>query len=123
VSLIGKHCLIDLYDCPPALLDDAPYVRRVLRESVERAGATWLGEVHHRFDPHGVTAIGLLAESHISIHTWPELGYAAADVFTCGDSADPELACRLIADVFDAGRVESRLVPRATTLGVNAAAV
>lgn len=122
MSLIGKHCLIDLYDCPPARLDDAGFIQRVLRESVERAGATWLGQVHHRFEPHGVTAIGLLAESHVSIHTWPELRYAAADVFTCGDTADPEVACRLIAEVLGAEHFSTRLLPRAVELRADSAA-
>jgi S-adenosylmethionine decarboxylase len=64
-----------------------------------------LHEVTHKFEPIGVTALALLAESHLSIHTWPEDGYAAVDAFTCGDKAQPEAACRYLAQVLKAGRV------------------
>jgi S-adenosylmethionine decarboxylase len=63
-----------------------------------------MGEVTHQFEPHGVTALGLLAESHISIHTWPEYGYAACDVFTCGQTANPQQACQYLVCVFRAAR-------------------
>jgi S-adenosylmethionine decarboxylase len=60
--------------------------------------------ISHRFQPHGVTGLALLAESHISIHTWPESGYAAVDVFTCGDHTLPETACRVLVDEFGSQR-------------------
>jgi S-adenosylmethionine decarboxylase len=63
-----------------------------------------MGEVSHKFHPQGVTALGLLSESHISIHTWPEHGYAAADVFTCGDRANPQRACNYLLKAFEATR-------------------
>src|SRR5690606_21002118 len=83
---------LELYECPPTRLDDPEAVVAALRSAATSAGATMLSHVVHRFTPHGVTALGLLAESHISIHTWPERGYVACDVFTCGDRTDPERA-------------------------------
>lgn len=93
---LGVHCLLELDGCPPALLDDRAVLERALRAAAEQAGATWLGQVAHAFEPQGVTVVGLLAESHIALHTWPELGYAAADVFTCGDPGVARRACELL---------------------------
>jgi len=116
MASVGKHCILELYGCPSATLNDKDLIVSVLRRSAERAGATWLGEVAHKFDPQGVTALGLLAESHISIHTWPEIGYAAADVFTCGSACDPALACELLAEAMGAERHTMTTLPRATQL-------
>jgi S-adenosylmethionine decarboxylase len=90
---LGLHQLLELNGCPFDVLNDEAAVRVALRDAADAAGATWLGEVSHAFEPAGVTALGLLAQSHISIHTWPEIGYAAVDVFTCGDPTMPEAAC------------------------------
>jgi len=99
---VGSHLLLELYGCPTALLDNKTYVLKVVREAVSRAGCTLIGDLSHQFHPQGVTAIALLSESHISVHTWPELGYAAADAFTCGDVAQPEKACEWLIDALQA---------------------
>lgn len=92
----GTHVLAELEGIDPALLDDSEFLRETLRSTVTEAGAVVCDVIAHRFAPHGVTVLALLAESHASIHTYPELGAAFADVFTCGDKADPELAVRLL---------------------------
>jgi S-adenosylmethionine decarboxylase len=104
LEAIGTHCRVELYDCPRHLLDDEVFVKNALRGAVDEGLTTLLHEVSHRFHPQGVTALGLIAESHVSIHTWPEYGYAAADVFTCGKDAKPERACRYLVQTFQAGR-------------------
>ena len=91
---------MELYDCPQRLLDDKTFVVDALRQAVSSSGAELINDISHRFHPHGVTALGLLAESHISIHTWPEHGYVAADIFTCGTRADPSKACEYLIDIF-----------------------
>ena len=97
---IGKHCILELYDCSRSKLDDEAFLRSTITAAVQRAGATLLQLITHHFEPQGITGLALLAESHLSIHTWPESGYAAVDVFTCGDHTMPERACqRLIADL------------------------
>lgn len=101
---VGFHCILELYDCSKALLNDADFVRQSLRDAAKQAKATLLNEVLHQFEPQGITALALLSESHISIHTWPEVGYAALDVFTCGHHTDPEEACRYLIQAFQAGR-------------------
>ena len=81
---VGAHVLADFWGCRPEKLDDARLLTQTLRQSARMAKMTILGEEVHKFRPQGVTAMLLLAESHISIHTYPEKGYAAIDVFTCG---------------------------------------
>lgn len=85
-----KHVLFTLYDCDSDLLNDRMFIEQLLYETAEVSGATFLNTISHQFEPQGVTAVTLLAESHISIHTWPEEGKAVCDIFTCGN-ADPML--------------------------------
>ena len=85
-----KHVLFTLYDCDPDLLNDRMFIEGLLYDAAEASGATFLNTISHQFEPQGVTAVTLLAESHISIHTWPEEGKAVCDIFTCGQ-ADPML--------------------------------
>ncbi len=100
---VGKHCILELYDCDCARLDDEAFLRDTITTAAKRAGATLLNLITHRFEPQGVTGLALLAESHISIHTWPESGYAAVDVFTCGDHTMPERACQVLWEELAAG--------------------
>lgn len=104
MTKVGTHCLVELYNCPPALLNDKQHITETLREAALRAKSTLLQEVVQTFEPHGVTGLALLAESHISIHTWPETGYAAIDVFTCGEHTLPEEAGRYMARSMKAGK-------------------
>ena len=112
MSPLGSHFILEMYDCPPDRLDDAEHVLESLRTAARAARSTLLHESHHRFEPQGVTALALLAESHISVHTWPELGYAAADVFTCGSHTRPEAACQVLVSSLGADRHEIRKLTR-----------
>ena len=96
MNALGTHLLVELRQADPAKLDDIEFIRQALISAAKEVGATVLGDTFHRFTPQGVTGIVAIAESHISIHTWPEYGYAALDVFTCGDSIMPEKAAALI---------------------------
>jgi len=95
-DMVGKHCILELYDCDHIKLNDEAFLRTTITVAAKRAGATLLNLITHRFEPQGVTGLALLAESHISIHTWPENGYAAIDVFTCGNHSMPEKACEFL---------------------------
>lgn len=97
VQAYGKHLIIDLYQAKN--LNDINLMRQVVEQIVEITGATLLSDDFHHFNPQGVTGIACLAESHISVHTWPENGYAAFDFFLCGDS-DPELAIDILKQHF-----------------------
>jgi S-adenosylmethionine decarboxylase proenzyme len=90
---LGTHSLLDCYACRSRILDQPEELVQLLRRAAKAGGATVLASHHHRFEPHGVSAICFLAESHISIHTWPELGHATVDVYTCGRAGDSVAAC------------------------------
>ena len=115
---IGKHCILELYDCSRSKLDDEAFLRSTITAAVQRAGATLLQLITHHFEPQGITGLALLAESHLSIHTWPESGYAAVDVFTCGDHTMPERACRQMINDLEAGRHSLRSFQRQTPLAI-----
>lgn len=85
-----KHILFTLKGCAPDDLDDEGLIRDVLYQTAIKCNSTLIALHSHKFSPQGVTAIALLAESHISIHTWPENGTAVCDIFTCGDHTTPE---------------------------------
>lgn len=108
----GVHAIIELYDCPSDLLNDEAYVRDAICRAAEVAGAHLLNISSHGFAPHGVTALALLAESHISIHTWPETGYAAADMFTCGQQDRAVAAVKYMVRQFQAGRHSTTYLSR-----------
>ena len=91
-----RHVLFTLNGCPYELLDDEHHIKAVLIAAADIAKSELLNIASAKFDPQGVTAVALLAESHISIHTWPELGQAICDVFTCGEQTRPELAADYI---------------------------
>jgi S-adenosylmethionine decarboxylase len=101
-----------MYQCAPALLNNAEFVREAVLSAAERANSTLLKLQVHAFEPQGVTAIALLAESHLSIHTWPERGYAAVDIFTCGAHTDPQGACQYMVEAFEAGDHRLSVLPR-----------
>jgi len=108
----STHCILELYGCPSNLLNDLSFVRDAVRQASQQGLSTLLDMSSHQFHPQGVTVVGLLAESHISIHTWPECGYAAVDVFTCGESADPQRACQYLVERFRARQHQRLTVPR-----------
>ena len=101
MDALGTHLLLDLKECNADLLDDVDYIREVVLTAAQEAGATVVGETFHKFRPIGVTGIVAIAESHISIHTWPEHSYAAADIFTCGESLLPLRAANLIVEMLE----------------------
>ena len=96
-DMVGKHCILELYGCDQTKLNDEAFVRTRVTYASKIAGAKLLNLITYRFQPQGVTGLALLAESHISVHTWPESRYAAIDVFTCGQETMPEKACELLA--------------------------
>ena len=117
-DMVGKHCILELYDCEASRLDDEAFLRTSITIAAKRAGATLLNLITHRFEPQGVTGLALLAESHISIHTWPESGYAAVDVFTCGDHTMPEQACATLCAELQAKRHSLKSFLRETPAAV-----
>jgi len=98
LNALGKHLLLELKDCDKEVLNDQDFIEGALLTAATECGATVLGKSFHRFNPHGVSGMVVIAESHLSIHTWPEYGYAAADIFTCGNSVQPEKAAEILIE-------------------------
>lgn len=107
----GCHLLAEYHGCDLQVLDDARRVEALLREAAVEAGATVVACVFHRFAPQGVSGVVVIEESHLSIHTWPETGYAAVDFYTCGDCT-PEAAHRVLREGLRAERAELLTVDR-----------
>lgn len=98
MTALGKHLLLELKDCDAGLLNDMDYLREALAEVAGLVGATVIKDSFHRFSPQGISGIVIIAESHISIHTWPEYSFAAVDVFTCGEVIEPSKAVKPMAE-------------------------
>jgi S-adenosylmethionine decarboxylase len=95
---LGKHLLLELMDCNHNLLNDIEFLRKTLSDVASLIGATVIKDSFYQFTPQGVSGVVIIAESHISIHTWPEYNYAAVDVFTCGDVIQPHDAVKPLAE-------------------------
>ncbi len=107
MTKLGTHLIIDAWQAPADLLNDPERIRRALLDGIAAGEATLIDMCVHQFSPHGVTATATLAESHMAIHTWPELGYFAADLFFCG-SGKPEAALKLLQVALQAKEFEIR---------------
>ena len=92
MNALGRHLLLELQDCDEEVLNDLSFIRETMVVAAIDCGATVMGESFHPFNPQGVSGVVIIAESHLSIHTWPEYGYAAVDIFTCGTNVEPEKA-------------------------------
>ena len=101
LKTIGRHLIAEFYGCNATLLDDTERVRRHMLVATDSVGATVVGEIFHRFSPQGVSGSVVIAESHLSIHTWPETGYVAVDIYTCG-GLDPRPGLRYLASALEA---------------------
>ena len=89
VMALGYHLLTEFYGCGHDILDDVGAIKNVMDGAAVASGASIVESVFHRYNPHGVSGVVVIEESHLAIHTWPEYGYAAVDLFTCGEDVDP----------------------------------
>ncbi|NBD16666.1 MAG: adenosylmethionine decarboxylase [Cyanobacteria bacterium] len=108
---VGTHLVVEAWQTPGDVLNDPEQIRSALVEAVLAGGATLLNLCVHQFSPHGVTATATLSESHIAIHTWPEYGYFAADLFFCG-KGDPHQAMQVLQSVLGAKEVAMQEIDR-----------
>jgi len=93
---LGRHLIVEMYNCPWKYLDSLNYIREKMIEAAEASNSIILNYNFHKFSPQGVTGVVIVSESHLSIHTWPEYGYAAIDIFTCGKHTDPWKALEVL---------------------------
>ena len=109
---LARHTLLELHGCDAALLNAPGDLKKLLLEAVRRGHGTIVTDVFHTFSPHGVSGVVVIAESHVAVHTWPEHGYAAVDIFSCGATLDHAAIRDWIRAGLRAGRVESRELTR-----------
>ena len=98
---LGRHILAEFFDCDPNILNNKDRIENNMVDAAIECGATVVQKCFHMFSPFGVSGVVIIAESHLSIHTWPELGYAAVDLFTCGDKCDPKVAYEYLKRKFN----------------------
>jgi S-adenosylmethionine decarboxylase len=111
----GRHLILDLYGCDPEVLDDYGLLSELLETSLLMSKATILRIIGEKFEPQGVTLLALLAESHASIHTWPEIGYCAIDLYTCGDTTNTHKAAQFLKHKLKAETSEEKELVRSIT--------
>ena len=104
MNALGRHLLLELFYCDFDAISSLETVKSALVEAAKRAHATIVDVVFHEFNPFGISGVVVIAESHLSIHTWPEHRYAAVDIFSCGDVLTPEVAARYLVEQFGAER-------------------
>lgn len=102
MDTMGRHIITELWECNPDKLNDIDYIERLFVDAALRSGAEVREVAFHKFAPHGVSGVVIISESHLTIHSFPEHGYASVDVFTCGDRIDPATASQYIAEGLDA---------------------
>lgn len=111
----GRHLILDLYDCDPEILNDYEELQRLLEASLVMAKANVLRIFGEKFEPQGVTLLALLSESHASIHTWPEIGYCAIDLYTCGNTTQTHRAAEFLKTKLKAKTSEEKELVRSIT--------
>jgi S-adenosylmethionine decarboxylase len=112
MNALGRHILAEIYGCDAEILNNRELIERIMVESALKAGAEVREVAFHKFSPQGVSGVVVISESHLAIHTWPEFGYAAVDVFTCGERVDPWDACNYLTEKFNAKHMTANEVQR-----------
>lgn len=100
IGTLGKHFILEMWGCDKQLINNSDEIMKLVEKASTDAGATVVKAFFHEFSPTGVTGVAILSESHLSIHTWPDEGYVAADIFTCGTTTKPELGVKSLISGF-----------------------
>ena len=119
MKALGRHLLVDLYDCDPVLLSEVAEVRRILRQAVIESRATIVTDHFHQFQPYGVSGVIVISESHATIHTWPERSCAAVDLFTCSETVDTDRLVQVLTEQFKATQTRSTMVERGVGISLD----
>lgn len=109
---LGRHVLCEAFGCDAGVINDRDRVEEIMVQAALEAGAEVREVAFHRFSPQGVSGVVVISESHLAIHTWPEIGYAAIDVFTCGEKVDPWQACNYLIKQFRAENATTTEIKR-----------
>lgn len=98
---LGQHVLAEFFECDSNILNNPVLIEKLMVDAALECGATVVQKCFHMFNPYGVSGVVIISESHLAIHTWPELGYAAVDLFTCGDKCDPKISYEFLKKKFN----------------------
>jgi len=112
MQALGRQILVEFYDCDKDILTDEKYIAKAMVEACEVGKATVVAHTFHSFSPFGVSGVVVIAESHVAIHTWPEYGYAAVDIFTCGDTIEPWLLFNFLKNAFRSQKASNMEIKR-----------
>ncbi|MGB9867247.1 MAG: adenosylmethionine decarboxylase [Bacillota bacterium] len=104
MNALGRHVLAEVYGCRTSVIDSVQSVQEIMVDAALAAGADIREVAFHKFSPQGVSGVVVISESHLAVHTWPEYGYAAVDVFTCGERVNPWAAVEHIIQAFGAAK-------------------
>ena len=109
---LGSHELVEFYNCDEDILKDSDLIKRIFIESAKLGNANIVNSLFHSFSPYGVTGVLVIAESHMSIHTWHEFNYCAVDIFSCCDKLNNKIVLEDLKDKLFSSRYESTLINR-----------
>jgi len=109
---LGHHVLAEFYGCSPEVLNDTEKIEKMMVDAALEAGAEVKEVIFHQFSPQGVSGVVVISESHLAVHTWPEFGYAAVDVFTCGSTVDPWVSCYYLKKHLVSERMAAKEIKR-----------
>lgn len=119
MDTLGQHYIVEASGCDPEIISSVSMVEDILVKAAELAGVQIWSISFHRFQPHGVSGVVVISESHLSVHTWPEVGYVALDIYTCGKEAKPEVAVEYALEKFKATSVHVTEISRGLQEGDN----
>lgn len=111
-STYGRHTIVDVWGVDSSYLDNVEFLRLIMVNAAEKSGATVLSVIHKKFDPSGCSILVLLSESHLSIHTYPEEGFAAIDGYTCGKRVDPKIAVFYLIEILKPEKMYTKTLIR-----------
>ena len=117
LNTLGRHILVEYYNCNKETLSNYEEIGELMNKAAELSGATVVTSAFHHFNPWGVSGAVIISESHLTIHTWPEFGYAAVDLFTCGDKVNPWIGFDFLEKSLQAEKSESYELSRPATTG------
>jgi len=112
MDALGRQILVEFYDCDSDKINDVSFVESAFLEATRKSKATIISHNFHKFSPHGISGVVVIAESHVTIHSWPEYNYAAVDIFTCGDTIDPWVIQEYLKEAFESKNISSMEMKR-----------
>jgi len=112
MEALVRQVLVEFYDCNTEKINDVEFIESSFLEATRASGATIISHNFHKFSPHGISGVVVIAESHVSIHSWPEYNYAAVDIFTCGDTIDPWVIQEHLKEALESKNISSMEMKR-----------